>query len=402
MMRVSTADFFARSLASMQQREGVVAQVQRQLGSGLKFDNPVADPAGAATVSRFEAALATSAAFDATVNRANAALAAEEGALASVGDVLQRVRELTLQGMSGAQSVQSRTALATEVLALRGQLMSLANSRGADGEHLFAGYSVGAPPFQESGGAVSYVGDGGQRMLEIGPGNSIAIADAGSTVFAGARAGNGTFTAAAGAANAGTLLVAATSVVGAFVPDDYTVTFSVALDGSMTYSVTGVVSGPVATGLPYVAGDTLSFNGATLTTSGTPANGDTLTVRPAGRQDMFATLSEIAAALSMPVGTQQQQAVQVNQLNRSLEALDQQLLHVSSVRADVGSRMKAAEVAADAGAGVRLQLEQALSNLRDLDYAEAATELAKNLTALQAVQETFSRLANLSLFNYLR
>jgi flagellar hook-associated protein 3 FlgL len=104
----------------------------------------------------------------------------------------------------------------------------------------------------------------------------------------------------------------------------------------------------------------------------------------------------------MPVGTQQQQAVQVNQLNRSLEALDQQLLHVSSVRSDVGSRMKAAEVAADAGAGVRLQLEQALSNLRDLDYAEAATQLAKNLTALQAVQETFSRLANLSLFNFLR
>lgn len=40
--------------------------------------------------------------------------------------------------------------------------------------------------------------------------------------------------------------------------------------------------------------------------------------------------------------------------------------------------------------------------MQDLDYAEASTRLAKNLTVLQAVQETFSKLSNLSLFNYLR
>ncbi len=401
MMRVSTADFYARSLAAMQQREGLVAQVQRQLGSGLKLENPVDDPAGAASVSRFSAALAAGASFDATVQRANAALMAEEGALANVGDVLQRVRELTLQGMSAAQSVQSRSGLAAEVLALRGQLMSVANSRGADGEHLFAGYSVSAPPFTEAAGTVSYVGDAGQRMLEIGPGNRIAIADAGSTVFAGARAGNGSFVTTAGPANAGTLLVGGTSVVGSFVPDDYTVTFTVAVGGAISYAVSGGVAGPVASG-SYTPGDTLSFNGVTLSTSGVPADGDTLNVHPAGSQDMFGVLTEIAAGLSLRDGTPQARAAQANRLSRALEALDQQLTHVSSVRADVGSRLKAADVAADASAGARLQIEQALSDVRDLDYAEAATRLAKNLTALQAVQETFSKLSSLSLFNYLR
>lgn len=58
--------------------------------------------------------------------------------------------------------------------------------------------------------------------------------------------------------------------------------------------------------------------------------------------------------------------------------------------------------AAASSAGARLQIEQALSDVRDLDYAEASTRPAKNLTALQAVQATFTRLANLSLFNYLR
>lgn len=401
MMRLSTADFYARSLASMQQREGLIAQVQRQLGSGIKLENPVDDPAGAASVSRFRAALEASASFDATITRANAALMAEEGALADVGDVLQRVRELTLQGMSAAQSVQSRSGLAAEILALRGQLLSIANSRGADGEHLFAGYSVDAPPFSETAGVVTYIGDAGQRLLEIGPGNRVAIADPGSAVFAGARAGNGRFETTTSPANAGTFLVGATSVVGSFAPDDYTVTFAVDLSGAVTYAVSGATLGPVASG-SYTPGDTLNFNGVTLATSGVPGNGDTLSVRPAEREDMFGVLTEIATALGLPEGTPQAHVAQTNRLNRALEALDQQMSHVSTVRADIGWRMKAADVATDAGVGATLRIEQALSDVQDLDYAEASTRLAKNLTALQAVQETFSRLASLSLFNYLR
>lgn len=401
MMRLSTADFYARSLASMQRRESLIAQVQHQLGNGLKLENPVDDPAGAANVSRFNAALAAGASFDATINRANAAMAAEEGALISVGDVLQRVRELTLQGVSSTQSVHSRTGIVAEVLALRGQLLAIANSRGADGEHLFAGYSVDTPPFTQAAGTVTYVGDAGQRTLEIGPGNRVAIADAGSTVFAGARAGNGDFLTTAGAANAGTLLVGSTALSGSLVPDDYTVTFTVAPSGAMSYAVTGVTSGPVASG-SFNPGASVVFNGVTLATAGVPADGDTLSVRPAGRQDVFSVMTEIASALALPDGTPQAVAGQANRLNRALEALDQQMAHVQTVRADIGWRMKAAEVAADASAGATLQIQKALSDVQDLDYAEASTRLAKNLTGLQAVQETFSRLSNLSLFNYLR
>lgn len=400
-MRVSTADFFARSLVSMRDRQTALAEVQRQLGSGLRIQNPVDDPAGAASVSRLGAALVAGDSYSAAVNRATTALMAEEGALASAGDVLQRLRELTLQGLSATQSPDSRRAIATEVRALRGQLLALANSRGTDGEYLFAGYSVSTPPFQETAGVVSYVGDAGQRTLELSPGNSIAVADSGNAVFAGARGGNGSFVAAAAASNAGTLLAGGTNVVGNWVPDDYTVTFALAPDGSVTYAVTGAVSGPITSG-SYAPGDTLSFNGVSLNLSGTPANGDTLTVTPAGRQDMFAALAELAAALELPDGSPAQSAAQTNRLSRSLESLDQQLLHVSSVRSNVGSRLKAAEVVADAQAGSAIQIQQALSDVRDLDYAEAATRLAQNLTGLQAVQETFSRLANLSLFNYLR
>ena len=400
-MRVSTADFFARSLIAMRDHQSALAQVQRQLGNGLRIENPVDDPAGVASVSRLGAALASSNAYSALVDRANAAMAAEEGALSSANDVLQRVRELTVQAQSAAQSADSRRAIATEVRSLRAQLLAIANSRGVDGEHLFAGYSVGAPPFQETAGVVSYVGDDGQRTLELSPGNNVAIADAGSAVFAGARAGNGTFVSATAATNGGTLLIGSTSVVGSFVPDDYTVSFAVAMDGTTSYTVTGAQSGPVASGA-YTPGDTLGFNGVSLSLSGKPADGDSVSVAPAGRQDVFAALSELADALELPDGSPVQGTAQFNRLNRSLENLDQQLTHLSSVRASVGSRLQAAAVVADAHAGSTLQIQQALSQVQDLDYAEASTRLAKNLTGLQAAQEVFSRLANLSLFNFLR
>ncbi|WP_448506218.1 flagellar hook-associated protein FlgL [Immundisolibacter sp.] len=400
-MRVSTADVYARTLISMRDRQSALAAVQRQLGSGLRIENPVDDPAGVASISRLGAVLASGNAYRAMVDRANGAMLAEEGALSSANDVLQRVRELTVQAQSAAQSPDSRRAIATEVRSLRAQLLAIANSRGADGEYLFAGYSVSAPPFRETAGVVSYVGDAGQRTLELSPGNNVAVADAGSAVFAGARAGNGSFVSATAPTNGGTLLIGGTAVVGSFVPDDYTVSFAVAADGTATYTVTGAASGPVAGGA-YTPGDTLDFNGVSLSLSGKPVDGDSVNVTPAGHQDVFAALSELTDALELPNGSPAQGAAQFNRLNRSLESLDQQLTHLSAVRASVGSRLQAAEIVADAHAGSALQIQQALSDVRDLDYAEAATRLAQNMTGLQAAQEAFSRLANLSLFNFLR
>jgi flagellar hook-associated protein 3 FlgL len=38
----------------------------------------------------------------------------------------------------------------------------------------------------------------------------------------------------------------------------------------------------------------------------------------------------------------------------------------------------------------------------DVDYAEAVTELSRESLALQALQASFSKLSQLSLFNYIR
>ncbi len=70
-------------------------------------------------------------------------------------------------------------------------------------------------------------------------------------------------------------------------------------------------------------------------------------------------------------------------------------------RAEVGARLVAVDSAASARADLDLELSTSLGDLRDLDYAEAISRMNQQLTGLQAAQQAYSRIAQLSLFNFL-
>ena len=50
---------------------------------------------------------------------------------------------------------------------------------------------------------------------------------------------------------------------------------------------------------------------------------------------------------------------------------------------------------------VRLQLKTALSNVEDIDYAEAVTDMKKKIVSLEAAQSSFAQISNLNLFDYI-
>ena len=50
----------------------------------------------------------------------------------------------------------------------------------------------------------------------------------------------------------------------------------------------------------------------------------------------------------------------------------------------------------------KVELETTTSQLRDLDYAEAVSRMNQQLVGLQAAQASYSKIAQLSLFDYLR
>ena len=74
---------------------------------------------------------------------------------------------------------------------------------------------------------------------------------------------------------------------------------------------------------------------------------------------------------------------------------------ISRVRSGVGSRMVEVETQQNINSSMDLQYEETLSRLQDVDYAEAVSNLTQQKTYLEAAQQSFLKVSNLSLFNYL-
>jgi flagellin-like hook-associated protein FlgL len=92
----------------------------------------------------------------------------------------------------------------------------------------------------------------------------------------------------------------------------------------------------------------------------------------------------------------------VQQQDRSLAQLESMLENMSLGLARVGTDLSAVERTRDVMAEEQLQTDALISDLRDLDFAEAITKLRADQLALEAAQSSFARIAGQSLFDFLR
>jgi len=404
-MRISTSQLYQTSLDALLDNQSNLARTQLQLSTGRKILTPADDPAGSAEILDLGQALAANEQFQKNANTARGRLELEESTLGTVGDLLQRARVLAVQGNNDTQTPETRRYIAIELREIRDHLIDLANQRDANGDYLFAGYKATTQPFTvNASGQVAYVGDQNNRYLQIGPSQQVPDGDPGSDVFVAIRNGNGTFTTLNNPANTGSGIIVPGTVNGSFVPDTYTIAFTQVLPTDpITYAVTGAVSGVVvAAGTAYQDGATIGFNGANVVVTGSPANGDSFTVSPSANQDIFTTVQNLVNALETSQTTTTGTAQFHNAVNRVLIDLDQGLQNVSEIRARSGGRLNVIDNQQGANEHFTLQVQQALSDVQDLDYAEAASRLQRQLLSLEAAQQTFTRVQGLSLFNFLR
>ncbi len=397
-MRISTSMLHNQGLAAMQRQQSQLAQTQNQLSSNQKWFSASDDPVGFGTAEGLDRQLAQIARYQSNAEGANHRLLIEEDALAEGIDVLQRVRELSLQANSAGQSDQSRAAIAIELNALREQLMGVANQDDGQGRYIFAGSADGVAPFSWNGSAANYAGDQQVRGAQLGATRMVAEGDAGDAVFMNLRSGNGTFAVNAATTNTGGAQLAAAKVIDVSAWDNasYTVQFNAG-----NYEVRDSGNAVVQSG-SYAPGSAIRFRGIELSFSGTPAAGDTYTVAPSQAQDVLALVDKLARLVATPQSDAGQRGQWQTALQQGLTELDAAQAHFSDLRATVGVRLAAAEDASGQLGAQKLHAQESLSDVRDLDYAEAATRLQMQLTALQAAQQTYTRVQGLSLFDYLR
>ncbi|MET0256910.1 MAG: flagellar hook-associated protein FlgL, partial [Luteibacter sp.] len=214
-MRISTSWGAQQSVNQMLDRQYQLSQTQLALGNGKAIQSPSDNPAAAARAVDVSSASAQNDQYTRNIQSATTKLSTEEQALSSAGDILDRIRSITLEGVNGTQTDESRQSIATELRQTLKQLVALGNTKDGQGEYVFAGSRTTTQPFTIDGLSVSYGGDQSQRMVSAAAGLQVATGDSGDDVFMSIRGGNGTFVTSAAAANTGSAVVGATSVTDA-------------------------------------------------------------------------------------------------------------------------------------------------------------------------------------------
>ena len=398
-MRISTGQIYQRGVDAMMDQQAQLSRSQTQLGTGKRVTVPSDDPIASVQILDLQKGIDISKRFQETIGTARSTLNVEEGAIKSGIDLLQRVRELAVQANNDVLDDQQRQGIAAEVREHLATLLNIANTQDSNGDYLFAGFNVSAQPFAQTNTGFSYSGDQGQRLLQVGPTRQIAISDSGSEVFQAIRNGNGTFVTSYNAANTGTGIIDPGTVLNAaaWVRDTYTLTFVT----PTTYEVRDSGSVLVSSGT-YQADAAISFNGIQTAVSGTPAAGDSFTLAPSANQDVFTTFKNLADALSRGTVDAASEAQVGNDINRAMVDIDRAMEKFTVLQAGVGARLNALDSEQSASEDFVSFSQTALSAVQDLDYPEAISRFNRQLVALQAAQQTFMKVQDLSLFNFLR
>jgi len=160
-------------------REWQLNEAQNKMAAQTRIKDPRNDPLATGHSTRFQSREARLERYSQNVTRARGELSIAEGNLNSGLDVLQRVRELAVQGANGIYSREQLAYMGDEVNQLLGELLGVANARNGQGNYVFSGHRARTEPFRVHNGrvegsrgtevitGVEYVGDIGRGQAEI-------------------------------------------------------------------------------------------------------------------------------------------------------------------------------------------------------------------------------------------
>ena len=401
-MRVATTQLYATAASDMARSQSSMATLQEQISSGKRITSPADDPTGAARALELNSALSRLQQFEKNTDVLSQSLSLEESTLTNVTEVLQRVRELAIAANSGTQTTEGLRAIVVEVEQRLDELVSLGNTKNANGDYLFSGFKGHTKPFTQQGDSIVYNGDQGQSSVAVSEFATIAGVDSGYNVFANLRSGNGTFQTTASGTNTGAGIISIGKVADPLTagPGDYSIRFT----APDTYDIYDDASGTVLqSAQPFTPGDAIAINGLEIEIQGTPDSGDSFTLTPSVQRDVFSALREFIEVGDLDPEQDPANATKVaQQMNAVLNEIDTSLNHILDQRAATGARLNVVETTVRANSASQEHLSTTLSKTQDLDYTQALSQLHLELTTLEAIQRTFTSLQSLSLFSLLR
>jgi flagellar hook-associated protein 3 FlgL len=425
-MRISTIQTFNNGVAGIQRIYGDATRTQEQISTGNRILTPADDPVASVRLLQLQQQQNILVQYDGNLSAAKSSLTQEETILNAVTNILQRVRELTVQAGNGALSQTDRQAIGSELSQREDELLSLMNSRNARGEYLFSGFQGKTPAFERNPnpdpalkGSDTYLynGDEGVRKLQVASSLELQINDNGQEVFENA-------------VNAGRLNVALTaafppgstlSVSPALVLDE--VAFSgtppfptagvgirfttptsydvYALPGG--YPGAGVLDSGTTDGIATTT-DKLVFRGVTVLFDGAAVGSEDVQVTldlSQQKRGILNTVATLRQVLNSATNTPQGGREVRDAVAAGLTNLDHGMGIVLQAQGQIGARLNVLESTQTNNEDVTILNKSVQADLRELDYAEALSRLSSQTVVLEAAQKSYVKVASLSLFNLL-
>jgi flagellar hook-associated protein 3 FlgL len=162
--------------ASMSQ----LAKLQQQASSQQAITRPSDDPIGTSNSIAVRSAQRANTQYGRNINDGNTWLTTIDSALSKTSDIMNRVRDLTVQGANdGSLSAASKEAIATELDGLKQELLSQANTT-VQGRTVFAGNSNAGVAFQPD---YTFTGTSTAVERRVGSDQTVRVDADGSAVF---------------------------------------------------------------------------------------------------------------------------------------------------------------------------------------------------------------------------
>ncbi|MBD3585355.1 flagellar hook-associated protein FlgL [Salinimonas sp. HHU 13199] len=407
-MRISTNQLYDRNIRAIMDNQRGLSETQNELSTGKKLNKPSDDPVGAAKVIRLTEELDKLKQYQRNNDFLVNALEQQETVFDSINNTATRARTLILQAGSGALSDSDRKAIGIELGQMRDEMLGLMNSQDANGNYIFGGHQSQNQPFVFNGGAtnaVSYQGDSGQNTVKLADGVEVQRSVSGQDVFENVLARRNFSVVNTPSAVVESSGIDSQKTFDAFSKANYDPvtpannTFQLQITAANQVTLTNPGTGETVGSTAFTPSQPFSIQGMTFTLSGNPGDSVEFALDPPQKKNLAETLHDVSSMLMDDSLTTD--AIS-NALDDALIGLDNGVDKVAQERSSVGGRLNLASSMYQTNADLQIEAKKIRSSIEDVDFAEAATELTKRETALNAAYSSFGKVTGLSLFNYIK
>ena len=176
-MRISNAQTSAMMHNNMNRNSQAIAQLQAQIGSGLRIQKPSDDPIASARLMLIQREQASLGQYNENIGKVSDNLKLQETYVQSGSDAMGSIRDLLLWAGNDSNSPEDLSAIATQLSSLEDSLVSYFNARDEAGNYVFSGTrnDVPAVTFDPATGTYTMTGNNEERQAVVG--NGVLIGD---------------------------------------------------------------------------------------------------------------------------------------------------------------------------------------------------------------------------------